>query len=148
MCQFCGVDPAFAAYFDEPATGNDATTESQEQQQTVVSGDAPAPNFFRLKPTNKRYQAGGRITTQQLTTFGSSLSPNARVLMGHHGQAYNDAIQRWSKCAIKHPLAVVMVATAEDVRKTVRRISFGMKQKLTRISKCRLLCQKVTVYRL
>ena len=122
MCQFCGVDPAFAAYFDDPADNNKGIEEQQQQQMEGTganSADVPAPNFFRLKPTNKRYQAGGRITTQQLTTFGSSLSPNARVIMGHHGQAYNDAIRRWSNCAVKQALAVVMVTSAEDVRKTV-----------------------------
>ncbi|KAI9495333.1 hypothetical protein BDB00DRAFT_786414 [Zychaea mexicana] len=122
MCQFCGVDPAFAAYFDDPAADSSNNNEAQQQEQQVditSSGDAPAPNFFRLKPTNKRYQAGGRITTQQLTTFGSSLSSKARVIMGHHGQAYNDALRRWSKCAVKRALAVVMVADAEDVRKTI-----------------------------
>ncbi|KAI7855161.1 hypothetical protein BDC45DRAFT_439630 [Circinella umbellata] len=123
MCQFCGVDPAFAAFFDDPADTNNGTEQQQQQQQPEVTGasngDAPAPNFFRLKPTNKRYQAGGRITTQQLTTFGSSLSPTSRVIMGHHGQAYNNAIRRWSKCAVKQALAVVMVTSAEDVRKTI-----------------------------
>lgn len=124
MCQFCGVDPAFAAYFDDP--NNNQEQQQQQQDATAPSapvtgdGNNPAPNFFRLKPTNPRYQqAGGRITTQQLTTFGSSLSSNAQVLMGHHGQPYTDALQRWSKCAVKHALAVIKVGSAEDVRKTV-----------------------------
>ncbi|KAI7887021.1 FAD-binding domain-containing protein [Lichtheimia hyalospora FSU 10163] len=124
MCQFCGVDPAFAAYFDDP---NNNQEQQQQQDATAAAsapvtgeGSNPAPNFFRLKPTNPRYQqAGGRITTQQLTTFNSSLSPNAQVLMGHHGQPYTDALQRWSKCAVKHALAVIKVASAEDVSKTI-----------------------------
>lgn len=124
MCQFCGVDPAFAAYFEDPS-GNNNNNKQEVQEDAgflnAPTGDStPAPNFFRLKPTNKRYQSSGRITTQQLTTFGSSLSPNARVYMGHHGQPYNDAIRRWSNCAVKRALAVVMVASAEDVSKTVR----------------------------
>ncbi|KAG0169897.1 hypothetical protein DFQ28_002823 [Apophysomyces sp. BC1034] len=108
MCQFCGVDPAFATYFDSP-----------EQQIADTSSVAPttsAPNFFRLKKTNKRYRG---LTTQQLTTFASSLSPNARLYMGHHREPYQQVLRRWSKCAVKAALAVVRVATAEDVAKTI-----------------------------
>ncbi|KAI9318697.1 hypothetical protein BX666DRAFT_1855884 [Dichotomocladium elegans] len=39
--------------------------------------------------------------------------------MGHHGQPYNEALRRWSKCAVKRALAIVLVATAEDVSKTI-----------------------------
>lgn len=123
MCQFCGVDPAFAAYFENNDNNGATVTQVSEMSEVPPSTDnvAPAPNFFRLKPTNKRYQAGGRITTQQLTTFASSLSAEARLLMGHHGQTYHDALRRWSKCAVKPALAIVMPAIPEDVSKTVSR---------------------------
>lgn len=100
---------------------------ADQPQPGAADASAPpvnstAPNFFRLKSTNPRYQAGGngRITTQQITTFGSSLSSNAQIYMGHNGQQYTDSLRRWSKCAEKQALAVVRVGTAEDVAKTVR----------------------------
>ncbi|KAI9032721.1 hypothetical protein CLU79DRAFT_727624 [Phycomyces nitens] len=111
MCQFCGVDPVFAASFES----NDTNAEPKETKETTQE-NTNAPSFFRLKKSNKRYTG---LTTQQLTTFASSLSPGAQVIMAHHGEAYNKAIKRWTKAAEKKPLAVVMVGNANDVSKTI-----------------------------
>ncbi|KAL0089642.1 hypothetical protein F4703DRAFT_1842031 [Phycomyces blakesleeanus] len=112
MCQFCGVDPVFAASFETEDNNSNDKTPTQETTQQHTN----APSFFRLKKSNKRYTG---LTTQQLTTFASSLSPGAQVVMAHHGEPYQKATKRWTKAAEKQPLAVVMVANAEDVSKTI-----------------------------
>ncbi|CAO3688050.1 unnamed protein product [Umbelopsis vinacea] len=78
MCQFCGVDPAFAAFFDN--------TQGVPQDPSVIS---------------------------------ASLSPNAQVITEADGQAYTNAIRRWSKCAIKPAKAVIKPTTPEDVSKII-----------------------------
>lgn len=108
MCQFCGVDPEFASFFDKQSTETTTTTRPSK-------GDAP--NYFRMKPDHPRYS---KLTTPQLTTFASKLSPSAKVLLAsHHGDAFEKASQRWSNQAVKTALAIVQVATPEDVSKTV-----------------------------
>ncbi|KAG2179796.1 hypothetical protein INT43_003579 [Umbelopsis isabellina] len=111
MCQFCGVDPAFAAFFEN--------TQGVPQDPSVISIQAPAkPNFFRLKPKSKTMSTESKgLQEQQLKNFQSSLSPEARVITESDGSAYTNAIRRWSKCAIKPAKAVIMPTTAEDVSK-------------------------------
>ncbi|KAI7865798.1 hypothetical protein BDF14DRAFT_1821607 [Spinellus fusiger] len=51
--------------------------------------------------------------------FSTTLSDDAKVILPSHGEAYDLAIQRWSLRAERKALAVVIVANAEDVSKTV-----------------------------
>lgn len=113
MCQFCGVDPAFAAFFEN--------TQGVPQDPSVISVQTPAkPNFFRLKPKSKTMPTESKgLQEQQLKNFQTSLSSRARVITESDGSAYTDAIRRWSKCAIKPAKAVIMPTTAEDVSKIV-----------------------------
>ncbi|KAI8088800.1 uncharacterized protein BX664DRAFT_331405 [Halteromyces radiatus] len=108
MCQFCGVDPEFASFFDK---------DSEKSTMENNNPTSDAPNYFRLKPDHPRYT---KLTTPQLTTFASKLSPQAQVLLSsHQGDEYTKASQRWSKQAIKSALAIVRVATPEDISKTI-----------------------------
>lgn len=112
MCQFCGVDPAFAAFFEN--------TQGVPQDPTVIAAQpTPAkPNFFRLKPKSSNMSTESKgLNESQVRSFQTSLSPNAQVITKSDGQLYTDAIKRWSKCAIKPALAVIKPATPEDVSK-------------------------------
>jgi hypothetical protein len=112
MCQFCGVDPAFAAFFEN--------TQGVPQDPSVISTQAtPAkPNFFRLKPKLSNMASESKdLKESQLRSFQNSLSQNAQVITETDGKLYTDAIRRWSKCATKPALAVIKPGTPEDVSK-------------------------------
>jgi hypothetical protein len=118
MCQFCGVDPTFAAFFDN--------AQGVPQDPSVISVQpTPAkPNFFRLKPKQTAMaQESKNLNEAQLRSFQTSLSPNAQVITEADGQAYTNAIRRWSKCAIKPAKAVIKPTTPEDVSKIVSSLS-------------------------
>ncbi|KAF7731404.1 hypothetical protein EC973_000212 [Apophysomyces ossiformis] len=99
MSQACGIDPAFAAYFDAPKEQTDQGIAMNPSTTTTGSGHVSE-------------------STKVLIALASSLSANARLYMSHHGEPYYEALRRWSKCAVKPAMAVVKVATAEDVAKT------------------------------
>ncbi|ORX60656.1 FAD-binding domain-containing protein [Hesseltinella vesiculosa] len=107
MCQFCGIDPAFAAYFEK---------DDQPHQDAAAPTSSDAPNYFRMKPNHPRYS---KLTTPQLTTFAGKLSANAKVIAPHQQPEFEQASKRWSKFAAKKALAIIQVATPEDVSKTV-----------------------------
>ncbi|KAG2172166.1 hypothetical protein INT44_005537 [Umbelopsis vinacea] len=110
MCQFCGVDPAFAAFFEN--------TQGVPQDPSVIpTQPTPAkPNFFRLKPKLSNMASESKtLNESQLRSFHNSLSQNAQVITETDGKLYTDAIRRWSKCAIKPALAVIKPGTPEDI---------------------------------
>ncbi|KAI9307233.1 hypothetical protein BJ944DRAFT_262263 [Cunninghamella echinulata] len=109
MCQFCGVDPAFASFFDKDSSAD-------KNAATTTAGSHESLNFFRLKPDHPRYT---KLTTPQLTTFASKLSSTSKVLVPHQGEVFEKAAQRWSKQAIRTPLAIIQVTCAEDILKAI-----------------------------
>ncbi|KAI8069604.1 hypothetical protein BC940DRAFT_271750 [Gongronella butleri] len=110
MCQFCGVDPAFASFFEKDGQPHQADASAEQAEP------ADAPNYFRMKPDHPRY---AKLTTPQLTTFASKLTPGALVLMPHQQPEFDQATRRWSKQAAKKALAIVRVAHVDDVAKTI-----------------------------
>lgn len=55
-----------------------------------------------------------------LTAIKSEVSPNAKILFDPSNEEFKAALQRWSDLNVQAPGAIVLVATEDDIVKTVR----------------------------
>ncbi|RUP45926.1 hypothetical protein BC936DRAFT_147557 [Jimgerdemannia flammicorona] len=136
MCQFCGLDPAYALYFDSLPT--EPRPLSAPVPLNINSTSAPVPNFFRLKKKKQPKSViapmvNPKLTPNQIAAFTSALSPQAEVLTPESGGAYHAALKRWSRSAEKPAQIVVKPYCAEDVSKA---ILFSRGHNLRFVAKC------------
>ncbi|RUS27487.1 hypothetical protein BC938DRAFT_483191 [Jimgerdemannia flammicorona] len=136
MCQFCGLDPAYALYFDSLPT--EPRPLSAPVPLNINSTSAPVPNFFRLKKKKQPKSViapmvNPKLTPNQIAAFTNALSPQAVVLTPESGGAYHAALKRWSRSAEKPAQIVVKPYCAEDVSKA---ILFSRGHNLRFVAKC------------